>query len=132
MFDFQPMRATTMLRKNSMEGFELNEGEIELTITETNRVEKFTGDFYLYTIEGRDSVGGIACQRRYNHFFLFHQALIKRFPGLYIPPIPEKRGDQKTTEVTQERKYFLDQFLKECCSLIYLAQSGELQIFLRP
>ena len=46
---------------------------------------------------------------------------MKRFPGLYVPPIPEKRGDQKKDEVISERQYFLDQFLKECCSLVYLA-----------
>lgn len=32
----------------------------------------------------------------------------------------------------RERRYFLDLFLKECASLKYLAQSKELQIFLRP
>ena len=34
--------------------------------------------------------------------------------------------------MVRERQYFLDLFLKECCALKYLAQSKELQIFLRP
>lgn len=34
--------------------------------------------------------------------------------------------------MVRERRYFLDLFLKECASLRYLAQSKELQIFLRP
>ena len=59
--------------------------------------------------------------------------LINRFPGLYIPPVPKKTTTGKKDEaVVRERKYFLDLFLKECCSLKYLAQSKELQTFLRP
>ena len=59
--------------------------------------------------------------------------LINRFPGLYIPPVPKKTTTGKKDEaVIRERKYFLDLFLKECASLRYLAQSKELQIFLRP
>ena len=39
---------------------------------------------------------------------------------------------KKDETVIRERRYFLDLFLKECASLRYLAQSKELQIFLRP
>ena len=63
--------------------------------------------------------------------------LINRFPGLYIPPVPAKTGvtgsaGKKDIAVIRERRYFLDLFLKECASLRYLAQSRELQVFLRP
>lgn len=62
--------------------------------------------------------------------------LINRFPGLYIPPVPRKTNlaqtSSKDENIVRERKYFLDLFLKECCSLKYLGQSKELQIFLRP
>ena len=59
--------------------------------------------------------------------------LVDRFPGLYIPPVPEKTKTKKNDDSTiRDRRYFLDLFLKECCALNYLAQSQELQIFLRP
>ena len=63
--------------------------------------------------------------------------LHNRFPGLYIPPVPKKTGmstssGKKDEAIVRERRYFLDLFLKECASLKYLAQSKELQIFLRP
>ena len=62
--------------------------------------------------------------------------LRNRFPGLYIPPVPKKTtmssSGKKDDAVVRERRYFLDLFLKECASLRYLAQSKELQIFLRP
>ena len=59
--------------------------------------------------------------------------LCNRFPGLYIPPVPKKATTgSKDSATTRERRYFLDLFLKECCSLKYLAASKELQVFLRP
>jgi len=61
--------------------------------------------------------------------------LVNRFPGLYVPPVPGKTHSlthNKDDNLVKERVYFLDLFLKEICSLKYLAQSKELQIFLRP
>ena len=59
--------------------------------------------------------------------------LLNRFPGLYIPPVPKKATTGSKEDATiRERRYFLDLFVKECCSLKYLAQSKEMQIFLRP
>ena len=58
--------------------------------------------------------------------------MIERFPGLYIPPIPPKTQDKKGSAVLEERRLFLDLFLKECVSLPYLVASGEVQTFLRP
>lgn len=78
-------------------------------------------------------MGEIEVQRRFNNFHDFRVMLVNRFPGLYIPPVPKKTATGKKDEsVVRERRYFLDLFLKECCSLKYLSQSKELQIFLRP
>lgn len=30
-------------------------------------------------------------QRRYKEFFALRAVLVKRFPGLYVPPIPPKK-----------------------------------------
>lgn len=84
---------------------------------------------------GRDSLGDIDCQRRFQNFYDFRVMLVNRFPGLYIPPVPGKTQlglHAKDDSVVNERKYFLDLFLKECCALTYLAASKEMQIFLRP
>jgi len=82
---------------------------------------------------GRDSLGDIACRRRFQHFIDFRQALTQRYPGLYIPPVPPKKFSNKTENaLVTERQYFLNLFLRECSSLKYLSQSGELQTFLRP
>ena len=96
-------------------------------------VKSGLSEYHTYPILGRDSQGDIECSRRFQNFYDFRTMLINRFPGLYIPPVPKKTTTGKKDEaVVRERKYFLDLFLKECCSLKYLAQSKELQTFLRP
>ena len=44
-----------------------------------------------YNIKGKDSIGEIDIFRRYREFDLFYEALFKRYPGLYIPPLPPKQ-----------------------------------------
>lgn len=89
--------------------------------------------YHTYPIAGIDSTGEpIECQRRYNMFFNFREVLLVRFPGLYVPPISPKEVTGKAAELTLlERQFFLDQFLKQCCKLRYIAQSTELQTFLK-
>lgn len=90
-------------------------------------------EHHTYPIMGRDSIGEIEVSRRFQNFYDFRTMLLNRFPGLYIPPVPKKTTTTKKDESTvRERRYFLDLFLKECASLRYLAQSKELQTFLRP
>ena len=113
-----------------------NDGEIDLQVGEPVLVKKGVTEHHEYPVLGRDSLGDIECNRRFSHFHDFRSMLVNRFPGLYIPPVPRKTNLSQTSakdeKITRERKYFLDLFLKECCSLRYLAQSKELQIFLRP
>ena len=64
----------------------------------------------------------IECTRRFSNFIDFRTMLLNRFPGLYIPPVSKKTTTgKKDSAVVRERRYFLDLFLKECCSLKYLA-----------
>lgn len=105
---------------------------MELNIGEPALIKNNFGDYHEYPINGRDSVGSIECMRRFSHFNDFHKCLVERFPGLYIPPIPPKATDKKGMATIEERRYFLDLFLKECCSLPYLVSGVEFQTFLRP
>ena len=110
-----------------------NDGEIEMSVGEPIVVKSGLTEHHEYPIFGRDSQGDIEINRRFQNFFDFRVMLINRFPGLYIPPVPKKTTTGKRDEaVVRERRYFLDLFLKEICSLRYLAMSKELQIFLRP
>ena len=84
-------------------------------------------EHHVYPVVGRDSLGEIECNRRFQHFHDFRVMLINHFPGLYVPPVPKKTTTGKKDDaVVRERRYFLDLFLKEIVSLKYLAQSREL------
>ena len=43
-----------------------------------------------YHIKGFDSLGEIDIFRRYREFDCFREILFKRYPGLFIPPLPIK------------------------------------------
>jgi hypothetical protein len=47
-------------------------------------------------ISGSDDLGTFEIRRRYNDFFYFRESLAKKWPGVYIPPIPEKKIAVKT------------------------------------
>jgi hypothetical protein len=109
-----------------------NDGYMELNIGDPVLVKNNFGDYHEYPVSGRDSIGAIEANRRFSHFIDFYKCLIERLPGLYIPPIPPKASDKKGHATIEERRYFLDLFLKECCSLPYIVSGVEMQTFLRP
>mmetsp|Transcript_21373 Transcript_21373/g.28646 ORF Transcript_21373/g.28646 Transcript_21373/m.28646 type:complete len:105 (-) Transcript_21373:1226-1540(-) len=67
-----------------------NDGEIELHVGEPILVKKGLTEHHEYPLAGRDSIGDIECQRRFQNFYDFRSMLVNRFPGLYIPPVPRK------------------------------------------
>jgi hypothetical protein len=61
------------------------------------RVKKFTvtnpikiSGHIKYTITGEDGEGAFEEVRRYKEFFALRTVLVQRWPGIYIPSIPEK------------------------------------------
>lgn len=94
---------------------------MELAVGVPVLIKAALGDFHEYPIKGLDSNGQIECARRFNLFFEFREALLLRYAGLYIPPLPSKKLTGKSEATTLiERQHFLDLFLKECCALKYL------------
>ena len=78
-------------------------------------------------------MGDIDVTRRYSEFLMFYDMLFSRYPGLYIPPVPGKKFNGNKEEFfVEERRYFLDLFLKRICQQKYLASTPEVQVFLRP
>ena len=91
------------------------------------------GKHTVYTIVGWDSLGDINIKRRFKEFFLFREVLFKRYPGLYIPPIPpKKKNGNKNPEFVHERMFFLHMFMQAIAKTLYLSKTPELQVFLRP
>lgn len=50
------------------------------------------GGHIAYEVRGKDRTGAWECKRRFNEFFLLHEILQKRFPGIPIPIIPPKKA----------------------------------------
>ncbi|CAD8057735.1 unnamed protein product [Paramecium sonneborni] len=108
--------------------------QIEIAITEVIVKDGGLGSkFTQYMIKGTDNLGSFQVYRRYNDFFDLRANLIKKWPGCYIPPIPEKLlGSGNDTETVQIRKRLMEIFLNVLTELPYIYYSEDIQqIFLR-
>ena len=81
------------------------------------------GKITKYTVSGSDSQGEWTCQRRYNEFESLYKVLLERWPGCYIPAIPEKVAlsidvsnlkmqDSNDAEFVEARRILLEKFIK--------------------
>lgn len=87
--------------------------------------------YVVYHIIGSDKNGTIDVFRRFNEFYKMRVALVKRFPGCFIPSIPEKSISLIDDEVANKRMRYLDDFLKRIVKLPHLYNSEEFQALLR-
>ena len=79
-----------------------------------------------------DSEGPFEESRRYSEFYALREALSQRWPGVYIPAIPEKKlMGNKDDKFVEERRSLLERFMKELAKFDYLTQSQEFKVFAR-
>jgi hypothetical protein len=102
-----------------------------IKMDETSGVLKI-GSVVKYTVTGQDSEGKFEIQRRYNEFFALKISLSERWPGCYVPAIPEKQviGDKEAGFI-EERRTLLERFLRECSKYEWIIESMEFKIFSR-
>lgn len=85
-----------------------------------------------YTVEGVDDEGEFTTLRRYREFNALAQVLRQRWPGCYVPCIPEKKFiNGKDEEFVEERRSLLDRFMKEIAKYDYIVLSKEFKLFSR-
>jgi hypothetical protein len=85
-----------------------------------------------YTVQGEDATGPFEEVRRYKEFFALRNMMLQRWPGAYIPAIPEKKViGNKDDDFVEERRSLLERFMKEVCKYDYLIFSQEFAIFAR-
>jgi hypothetical protein len=77
---------------------DLNITQLEAAQVDDIKVQRFTvsnpikmSGHIVYTIKGVDRDGPFEECRRFKEFFALRECLITRWPGVYIPPIPEKK-----------------------------------------
>jgi len=79
-----------------------------------------------------DEEGEFKTIRRYREFDALANVLKTRWPGIYVPSIPEKKYlNDKSDEFIEERRSLLQRFLKECAKYDYIIYSKEFKLFAR-
>ncbi len=102
------------------------------TVRDPVKVGKITK----YTVTGRDAQGEWTCQRRFNEFQALSTGLLERWPGCFIPAIPEKIAltidmsnmkmqNNDDAEFVEGRRILLEQFIRQLSHFDYLLESKE-------
>lgn len=82
------------------------------------------GGHIVYEVKGKDSQGEFECKRRYNEFHVLHDQLTKRWVGIPLPLVPPKKSiGNKDLVFIQERRYYLERFLRKLARYEFLIES---------
>lgn len=87
--------------------------------------------YVVYQIVGSDKNGPIDTYRRFNEFYKMRVALVKRFPGCFIPSIPDKAISIVDDQIANKRQRYLRDFIRKMTNLPHLYHSEEFQALLR-
>jgi sorting nexin-1/2/sorting nexin-4 len=79
--------------------------------------------YTVYHLSGEDKNGLIDVFRRYNEFFKMRVALVKRFPGCFVPSVPDKTIGIKDEELVRKRQRYLNDFVHKMTKLPHLYNS---------
>ena len=87
----------------------------------------------VYEVKGKDLQGEFECKRRYNEFFVLFECLQKRWPGILLPQVPPKKSMGNKEQVfIQERRFYLERYLRKLAKYDFVINSQEFQLFARP
>ena len=85
-----------------------------------------------YSVTGVDDEGDFSETRRFREFHALAQVLRTRWPGCYVPSIPEKKMvNQNSDAFVEERRSLLERFMKEIAKFDYIVYSKEFKVFAR-
>lgn len=88
--------------------------------------------YFTYLLRGEDKLGPFEARRRFSEFFVLRETLTRRWMGLYVPPLPEKKAlGNKDLRFVEERKRGLEYFARRMAAVKYLYYAEEFQILLR-
>ena len=86
----------------------------------------------IYSVKGQDKIGNFEIFRTFKDFLEIRTILMKRWPGCYVPPLPqEKMIGNLNKENVEERSKYIEEFCRKLANLKYLYYSTEFQLFLR-
>ena len=109
----------------------LLDDEVSLRFTVSN--PQTSGGHTVYEVAGFDKQGEWSGKRRYNEFYCLHQAMTARWGGTLIATIPPKKAyGNKDLKFINERRFYLERFLRKMAKFEFLINSEEFLIFSRP
>jgi len=80
-----------------------------------------------------DKTGSWEGERRFNEFFKLREKLEQTWPGIPIPNLPPKKSiGNKDIKFLNERRFYLERFLKKMSPYKFVLNSSEFQCFARP
>lgn len=94
-------------------------GAIQINITVCGHLQKGSGltKYTVYLIKGEDCNGVIEVYRRFNEFFELREAMKARWPGCFIPAVPDKNAFKNDEQLVLNRERFLNDFVKKMAKL---------------
>ena len=91
-----------------------------------------SGGHIRYLVTGEDADGPFEETRRFKEFYALRAVLATKWPGCYIPAIPEKKTFGNNDEgFVEERRSLLERFMKEVARFEYITHSKEFRTFSR-
>lgn len=85
----------------------------------------------MYLIKGEDRNGLIEVYRRFNEFFELREAMKQRWPGCFIPAVPDKNVMKNDETLVLTRERLLNDFVKKMAKLPNLYYGEEFQALIR-
>lgn len=85
-----------------------------------------------YTVRGVDDEGVFEISRRYRVFYALFLVFKSRWPGCFLPQLPEKNFvDNDSMEFIMDRMVMLERWLKDLSKFDHFIYSPEFKIFTR-
>jgi sorting nexin-1/2 len=83
-------------------------------------------------LEGLNDDGSkLQITRKYSDFYALREALVRRWPGLFLPPVPEiSYIGVNEKQISKNKQFLVNKFLNKILEKEFLASGEELKIFL--
>ena len=106
------------------------ESEPEMYVSDPQYIKEGVKGFTFYSLKGTKVPEVIS--RRYRDFDALRKKLVERWPGIYIPKLPNKKKvASKGQKISPIKVEVINRFLKKISKIKYLMDSEEMKLFLQ-
>ena len=106
------------------------ESEPEMYVSDPQYIKEGVKGFTFYSLKGSHVQEDIS--RRYRDFDALRKKMVERWPGVFIPKLPNKKNlSNKGKKLSLIRVEMINRFLKKISKIQYLLNSEEMKLFLQ-